>query len=154
MARLVKAGLGMRVYYLEQRGYDTHDQQLPRHAELLEELSASLRAFLEDLAASGLADRVVDMVFSEFGRRVAENGSMGTDHGTGGPVLLAGPQVQAGLMGEYPSVTDLEDGDMKMTVDFRRVYASILTSWLGLPLEKAVGGAFEALPLFREASKT
>ena len=79
MARLIKAGLGTRVYYLEQGGYDIHGHQLPRHAPLLEELSASLRAFLDDQAASRLADRVIVLVFSEFGRRVAENGSKGTD---------------------------------------------------------------------------
>lgn len=148
-ARLIKAGLGTRVYYLEQGGYDTHGQQLPRHAPLLEELSASLRAFLDDLAASQLADRVLVLAFSEFGRRVAENGSRGTDHGTAGPVLLAGPCVRPGLHGAYPSLTDLADGDLKMTVDFRRVYATILESWLGLASEKALGGTFEPLPLLR-----
>jgi uncharacterized protein (DUF1501 family) len=153
-SRLIKAGLGTRVYYLEQGGYDTHGHQLARHASLLEELSGSLKAFLDDLAASHLADQVLVLIYSEFGRRVAENGSLGTDHGTAGPVLLAGPQVRAGLVGEYPRLTDLEDGDLKMTVDFRRVYASVLTSWLGLPSEKALGGAFEPLPLFREASKS
>ena len=100
--------------------------QLPHHAPLLEELSASLRAFLDDLAAARLADRVLVLVFSEFGRRVAENGSKGTDHGTAGPVLLAGPRVRPGLHGAYPSLTDLVDGDLKMTVDFRRVYATVL----------------------------
>jgi uncharacterized protein (DUF1501 family) len=149
MARLIKAGLGTRVYYLEQGGYDTHGQQLARHFPLLEELSASLKAFLDDLAASRLADRVLVLVFSEFGRRVAENGSMGTDHGTAGPVLMAGPCVRPGLHGAYPSLTDLADGDLKMTVDFRRVYATVLTSWLGLPAEHALAGAFEPLPLFR-----
>jgi uncharacterized protein (DUF1501 family) len=153
-ARVIKAGLGTRVYYLEQGGYDTHGHQLPRHAPLLEELSASLRAFLDDLAAARLADRVLVLVFSEFGRRVAENGSKGTDHGTAGPVLLAGPCVRPGLHGAYPSLTDLVDGDLKIAVDFRRVYATVLTSWLGLPSEKALGGAFEPLPLFREASKS
>ena len=81
---------------------------------MLEELSASLRAFLDDLAASRLADRVLVLVFSEFGRRVAENGSKGTDHGTAGPVLLAGPCVRPGLHGAYPSLTDLVDGDLKI----------------------------------------
>ena len=90
-SRLIKAGLGTRVYYLEQGDYDTHGHQLVRHAPLLEDLSASLRAFLDDLAAARLDDRVIVMIFSEFGRRVAENGSMGTDHGTAGPVFLAGP---------------------------------------------------------------
>ena len=148
-ARLIKAGLGTRVYYLQQGGYDTHGHQLARHAPLLEELSASLRAFLDDLAASRLADRVLVLVFSEFGRRVAENGSMGTDHGTAGPVFLAGPAVKPGLTGSYPSLDDLQDGDLKMTVDFRRVYATLLQDWLGLPSKGALGGAFEPLSLFR-----
>ena len=147
-ARLIKAGLGTRVYYLEQGGYDTHGHQLPHHAQLLEELSASLRAFLDDLAASRLDDRVLVLVFSEFGRRVAENGSKGTDHGTAGPVLLAGPCIWPGLHGAYPSLTDLVDGDLKMAVDFRRVYATVLESWLGLASKEALGGAFEPLPLF------
>jgi uncharacterized protein (DUF1501 family) len=148
-ARLIEAGLGTRVYYLEQGDYDTHGHQLARHAPLLEELSGSLKAFLDDLAASRLADRVLVMVFSEFGRRVAENGSMGTDHGTAGPVFLAGPQVRPGLIGSYPSLTDLADGDLKMTVDFRRLYAGILQGWLGLPSKEALGGDFEPIPLFR-----
>jgi uncharacterized protein (DUF1501 family) len=149
VARLIKAGLGTRVYYLVQGGYDTHGQQLPRHAELLEELSASLRAFLDDLAGSRLADRVLVLGFSEFGRRVAENGSKGTDHGTAGPVLVAGPSVQPGLVGTYPSLMDLADGDLKMTVDFRRVYATVLEGWLGPRSKEALGGVFESLPLFR-----
>ena len=136
------------MYYLEQGGYDTHGHQLPLHAPLLEELSASLRAFLDDLTAARLADRVPVLVFSEFGRRVAENGSKGTDHGTAGPVFLAGPGVRPGLHGTYPSLTDLADGDLKMTVDFRRVYATVLEHWLGLPAKAALDGDFEALPLF------
>jgi uncharacterized protein (DUF1501 family) len=148
---LIKAGLGTRVYYLEQGGYDTHGHQLPQHAALLEELSASLRAFLDDLAASRLADRVLVLVFSEFGRRVQENGSMGTDHGSAGPVFLAGSAVKPGLAGTYPSLNDLQDGDLKMTVDFRRVYATLLQDWLGLPSKEALGGAFEPLSLFRSS---
>ena len=146
-ARLIKAGLGTRVYYLEQGGYDTHGHQLPHHAPLLEELSAALRAFLDDLEASRQADRVLVLVFSEFGRRVAENGSLGTDHGTAGPVILAGPGVRPGLHGAQPSLTDLVDGDLKMTVDFRRVYATVLEGWLGLSSKEALGGAFDPVPL-------
>jgi len=148
-AQLIKAGMGTRVYYTEQGDYDTHGHQLARQAPLLEELFASLRAFLDDLAESRLAERVLVMVFSEFGRRVAENGSMGTDHGTAGPVFLAGPAVRPGVAGPYPSLTDLRDGDLKMTVDFRRVYASVLERWLGLPSRDALGAAFEPLPLVR-----
>jgi uncharacterized protein (DUF1501 family) len=148
-ARLIKAGLGTRVYYLAQGGYDTHGHQLSRHAPLLEELATSLRAFLDDLAAARLADRVLVLVFSEFGRRVAENGSLGTDHGTAGPVLLAGPRVRPGLHGTYPSLDELDDGDLKMTVDFRRVYATVLENWLGLASKEALGGVFQPLPLLQ-----
>ncbi len=90
--------------------------------------------------------------FSEFGRRVAENGSAGTDHGTAGPVFLAGAGVRPGLVGTYPSLTDLDDGDLKMTVDFRRVYATLLDGWLGLPGRTAMGTTFECLPLLRSSS--
>ena len=147
-ARLIKAGLGTRVFYMEQGDYDTHGHQVARHAPLLEDLCGSMKAFLDDLTASKLADRVVLLVFSKFGRRVQENGSMGTDHGTAGPVFLAGPGVKPGLIGSYPSLTDLQDGDLKMTVDFRRVYATVLESWLGLPSKEAVGGRLEPLPVF------
>ncbi len=148
-ARLIKAGLGTRVYYLEQGDYDTHGHQLARHAPLLADLSGALKAFLDDLAAARLADRVVVLVFSEFGRRVEENGSKGTDHGTAGPVFLAGPGVRAGLVGPAPRLLDLQDGDLKMAIDFRRVYATVLEGWLGLPSHEALGEVFEPLPLFR-----
>jgi uncharacterized protein (DUF1501 family) len=92
---------------------------------------------------------VAVLVFSEFGRRVAENGSLGTDHGTAGPVFVAGPRVRAGLVGEAPSLLDLQDGDLKMGLDFRRAYAAVLRDWLGLPAREALGGEFEPLPLFR-----
>jgi uncharacterized protein (DUF1501 family) len=149
IARLIKAGGGTRVYYTAQDGYDTHYVQSQLHFALLSELSGALKAFLDDLAAAKLAQRVLVLCFSEFGRRVAENGSQGTDHGTAGPVLLAGPKVKAGLLGKTPSLLDLHDGDLKMTMDFRRVYAAVLHDWLGLPVKTALGGDFEPLPLFR-----
>ncbi len=149
IARLLKGGVGTRVFYTTQAWYDTHADQLPEHARLLEELSGGLRAFLDDLTAAGLAERVAVLVFSEFGRRVRENGSAGTDHGTAGPVLLAGPGVRAGLIGPAPRLLDLEDGDLKMAIDFRRVYATVLEDWLGLPSRTALVGAFGRLPLFR-----
>lgn len=89
------------------------------------------------------------LAFSEFGRRVQENGSAGTDHGTAGPVFLAGPGVKGGLVGAAPSLIDLEEGDLKMGIDFRRVYASVLEDWLGLPAKAALHSTFEKLPLFR-----
>jgi uncharacterized protein (DUF1501 family) len=148
IAGLLKGGVGTRVFYTVQSGYDTHYLQLPAHAELLGELAGALKTFLDDLAAARLADRVLVLCFSEFGRRVAENGSDGTDHGTAGPVLLAGPAVKPGLVGPCPSLTDLVDGDLTMTVDFRRVYAAVLEGWLGLSSKTALGGIFEPLPLF------
>jgi uncharacterized protein (DUF1501 family) len=149
IARLLKGGFGARVFYTLQTGYDTHVAQPGRHFQLLNELSGALEAFHADLSASGLFDRVLVMAFSEFGRRVAENGSAGTDHGTSGPVFLAGTHVQSGLIGSYPSLTDLVDGDLKMTVDFRRVYATVLEDWLGLASKNALDGTFERMPLFR-----
>jgi uncharacterized protein (DUF1501 family) len=112
-------------------------------------LSGALRAFLDDLGAAKLADRVLVLCFSEFGRRVKENSSQGTDHGTAAPAFLAGPGVRAGLVGEAPKLLDLQDGDLKMTVDFRQIYASVLEAWLGLPSGPALGGAFAKLPLFQ-----
>jgi uncharacterized protein (DUF1501 family) len=149
VARLLKGGVGTRVYYTSQKTYDTHYAQVPTHADLLGELSGALRAFLDDLAAARLAERVVVLCFSEFGRRVRENGSLGTDHGTAGPVFLAGPCVKAGLIGETPRLLDLQDGDLKMKLDFRSLYAGVLEDWLGLPARPALGGDFGKLSLFR-----
>jgi uncharacterized protein (DUF1501 family) len=149
IARLIKGGAGTRVYYTAQGGYDTHATQLILHANLLRELSGGLKAFLDDLTAAKLADRVLVMCFSEFGRRAAENGSHGTDHGTAGPVLLAGASVKAGLVGEAPKLLDLTDGDLRVTTEFRRIYASVLHDWLGLASKAALGEEFERLTLFR-----
>jgi uncharacterized protein (DUF1501 family) len=149
IARLIKGGGGTRIFYTSQKSYDTHYVQLLTHAELLGELSGALQAFLDDLKAAGLAERVAVLCFSEFGRRVAENGSQGTDHGTAGPVFLAGPGVRAGLVGEAPRLLDLEGGDLKMGIDFRRVYATVLQDWLRLPGRPSLGDDFEKLHLFR-----
>ena len=117
VGRLIKAGFGARVYYVEHgdggQSYDTHSGQLPHHAHMLDELSGALGAFQSDLEASGLADRAARLVFSEFGRRVAENATHGTDHGTAAPVFLIGGAIRGGLVGTTPSLTDLEDGDLK-----------------------------------------
>lgn len=147
VSAMLKADFRTRVFYTVQAGYDTHAGQLPAHSRLLETLSAALLAFLDDLAAAKLADRVLVLCFSEFGRRVAENSSAGTDHGTAGPVLLAGPGVRAGVVGRVPSLMDLEEGDLKQTTDFRQVYATVLERWLGLASNEALGGKFETLPL-------
>jgi uncharacterized protein (DUF1501 family) len=149
IARLLKTGFAARVYYTSQGGYDTHAAQLQTHANLLRELGGALRAFLDDLAAARLAERVAVLVFSEFGRQVRENGSSGTDHGTAAPVLLAGAGVQSGLVGTAPNLLDLVGNAPKMTMDFRRIYSTVLEDWLGVPSKDALGGTFEHLPLFR-----
>jgi uncharacterized protein (DUF1501 family) len=151
IAGLLKAGAAGRLYYTRQSGYDTHSGQLFQHSNRLFTLGGAVKAFLDDLKRAKLADRVVVLVFSEFGRTVKENGSAGTDHGTAGPVFLAGAGLKAGLVGKTPSLTDLDPvhGDLRMGVDFRRIYATVLEDWLGVKAKEALGGEFERLPLFR-----
>jgi uncharacterized protein (DUF1501 family) len=151
MAGLIKGGIGTRVYYARQPGYDTHSAQLGPHADLLRELFGALKAFLDDLDGANLAGRVTVLCFSEFGRTVKENGSAGTDHGTAGPVFLAGPGVRAGLVGTTPRLLDPdpEHGDLRVELDFRQVHATVLEDWLGLPAKAALGAGLEKLPLFR-----
>ena len=132
ISRLLKSGSRARVFYTAQSGYDTHASQLQTQANLLGELSSSLKAFLDDLKEAKLEDRVLVLAFSEFGRRVEENDSQGTDHGTAGPVLLGRASGQAGLHGKTPSLTDLSGGDLKSSIDFREVYATVLDKWLDL----------------------
>jgi uncharacterized protein (DUF1501 family) len=149
VARLIKGGTDTRVYYTVQPGFDTHVRQFQTHSQLLSEFAGAVRAFLDDLAAARLEERVVLLAFSEFGRRVQENGDAGTDHGTAGPVFLAGPNVRVGLVGDAPRLLDLQDGDLKMSVDFRRVYATVLEDWLGLPSKSSLGEEITKLTLFR-----
>ena len=108
-----------------------------------------LQAFLDDLEKSGESDRVLVLIFSEFGRRLGENGSGGTDHGTAAPVFLLGRPVKPGLHGPYPDLTRLEDGDPIHAVDFRRVYATLLDKWLGVPHAEVLGAAFEPMGVLR-----
>lgn len=145
IAKLIRMKGGTRIFYVEQPGYDTHSAQKIAHERLLREFSSSLKAFLDDMKASGLSERLIVLAFSEFGRRVEENASAGTDHGTSGPVFVAGDSVRPGLLGTYPALADLDDGDLKSTVDFRRVYASLLTGWMGIEAIGPLGGRFEPL---------
>ena len=148
IANLIRSEFGPRVYYCMQSGYDTHVDQLRSHANLLGNLSLAVKAFLDDMEAAGLSDRVVVLCFSEFGRQVKENASLGTDHGTAGPVFLAGKGVRSGLHGEAPDLTKLTRNAPDHTVDFRGVYASVLEDWLGAPRAKIIDPQFERLPLF------
>jgi uncharacterized protein (DUF1501 family) len=142
-AQLIDAGLSTRVYYVALDGFDTHSQQADAHSGLLLQLGDALAAFAEDLQTHGHLDRVTTLVFSEFGRRLEENASQGTDHGAAAPVFLIGSKVKPGLVGKHPSTTDLEDGDVKFAVDFRSVYASLLTQWLNWPAAAILGGEFQ-----------
>ncbi len=147
IAQLIKVGLSTSIYYTQHGGFDTHAQQLAAHGGLLRELGDSLRAFLDDLDRSGDADRVLVLVFSEFGRRLAENGSGGTDHGSAAPMFLLGRHVQAGLHGPYPNLGDLVNGDPRHAIDFRRVYSTLLGQWLGVSSAAVLGQRFDPLPV-------
>ncbi|MFN3408845.1 MAG: DUF1501 domain-containing protein [Limisphaerales bacterium] len=149
VARLIGGGLSTRVFYVSQGGYDTHTNQGGTHERLLKDLADSVKAFTDDLKSQGNQERVLVMTFSEFGRRVAQNGSQGTDHGAASTMFLIGGKTRSGLLGEYPSLAprDLLQGDLKFTVDFRSVYAGVLEQWLQTPSEPILGRRFTPLPI-------
>jgi uncharacterized protein (DUF1501 family) len=142
IAGLIAGGIGSRIYYASIGGFDTHSNQRGRHQQLLTQLGTGVKAFYQDLKEQGNADRVLVMTFSEFGRRVAENASGGTDHGTAAPMFLFGHPVKPGLHGRPPSLTDLDRGDLRFSTDFRSVYATVLEKWLGADPAKLLGGRF------------
>ena len=126
IAQIISGNFGTKVYYCQVGGFDTHSNQVNQHEQLLRQVSVAIAAFFKDLGAKNLGDKVTLMCFSEFGRRVAQNDSRGTDHGTAAPMFVVGPKVKGGLYGAYPSLSDLDQGDLKFTTDFRRVYATLL----------------------------
>ncbi len=143
VSQLLQSGVNSRVFYTTQSGYDTHSAQLYKHSRLLREFAGALKAFCDDLKSAKLDDRVIVLAFSEFGRRVKENDSHGTDHGTAGPVFLAGTPVKGGLLGAAPDLANLDGGDLKMQIDFRQVYAAILDDWLEVDSKSVLGESFE-----------
>lgn len=143
VAQLIDVGLGTRIYYVALDGFDTHSNQAAAHQGLLEQLGDAVAAFTEDLVHHGHGDRVATLMFSEFGRRVKENASRGTDHGAAAPLFVAGTKVKPGLIGKHPSLSDLDNGDLKHHTDFRAVYAALLEHWLGWPAGPVVGEMFE-----------
>ncbi|MEM9801383.1 MAG: DUF1501 domain-containing protein [Planctomycetota bacterium] len=132
VSQLVRGGFGTRIFHLELGGFDTHASQSAVHADLLGRLDGALTAFQRDLEASGDADRVVTLVFSEFGRRVQENGSRGTDHGRGNPMLVVGSSARGGQHGQRPDLGALVEGDVAATTDFRGIYRQLERDWMGL----------------------
>ena len=146
IAKVLLADIGTRVFYTQHGGYDTHANEGPAHPKLWSELSQSISDFYADLMEHDSSDNVLMFVFSEFGRRVRDNGS-GTDHGSGGLALAIGDAVQGGMYGEYPSLkeSNLLEGDLNFGVDFRGVYGTMVERWLGLDAKVVVGGTFEQL---------
>lgn len=152
VASMIAAGMPTRVYYVTLGGFDTHAGQGAANgtqANLLEQFSSAVKAFYDDLAKQENDKRVLTMSFSEFGRRVGQNASGGTDHGTAAPMFLAGPMVRPGVLGKHPSLTDLDQGDLKFTTDFRSVYAGILQQWLKADAEKVLEGRFAPAKVVR-----
>ena len=151
IAQLIDAKLPQRVYYVSHDGFDTHAAQTLSHGQLLGTMASAMESFHADLKEHGHAERVTGFVFSEFGRRVAENGSAGTDHGTAAPVFLTGAGIKGGLHGAHPSLENLEDGDVKFHTDFRSVYATLLQDWLGVDPGQVLTGDYPTLPVIRKA---
>ena len=145
IAQIISGGFGSRLFYCQIGGFDTHSNQAGDHERQLRELSEGVAAFQKDLEAKKLSGKVTIMCFSEFGRRVAQNESNGTDHGTAGPMFVIGSKVKAGLHGTAPSLKpeDLDSGDLKFTTDFRRVYSSVLKNWLNVEPEAVLHETFE-----------
>jgi uncharacterized protein (DUF1501 family) len=153
IGQLIAAGLPTRVYYTALTGFDTHVTQDFRHGGLMQELSQALSLFARDMKAAGQWDRILVMTFSEFGRRLKENGSLGTDHGAASMMFLAGGSVVPGLHGVAPDLHDLDDGDIKQKIDFREVYAAVLQDWFGVSETKPILlGNYQPLPVIRTVS--
>jgi len=150
---MIRDQMKTRVYYVSIAGFDTHGGQAGSHGNLMREVGDAILAFQNDLKAQGNDANVVTMVFSEFGRRVKQNASGGTDHGTAAPMFVIGTGVKGGVHGTHPSMTDLDNGDLKFTTDFRSVYATILDQWMSAPSNKlsskVLGQAYPNLKFLR-----
>ena len=146
IAKGLTANFGTRIFYTQQPGYDTHANQIPTHKALLENLSIAINDFYDDLREHNTSENVLIYLFTEFGRRVKDNGS-GTDHGAGGLSIVIGDPVKGGIYSEYPSLAPehLDEGDLMHNVDFRSVYGTVAEKWLGLDATPIVGGKFEQL---------
>lgn len=144
-AQIIGSNVGTRVLYVQHGSFDTHINQIATQDRLLAELSNALAAFYDDLGAHGNDRNVLTMTFSEFGRRVPENASRGTDHGEASPLFLVGGNVKGGVYGTHPDLGKLNDGNLAFTTDFRSVYATVLEKWLGRPSAPILAGSFPTL---------
>lgn len=149
VAQIIAGGMGTQILYVTIGGFDTHAEQNTarvNHPMLLESVDKGLSAFYQDVTQLGVAEHILMMTFSEFGRRVRENGSLGTDHGTAAPIFILGNRVKSGLHGEHPSLRRLdESGDLIHSIDFRSIYATVLEDWLGADAQTILGKKFEKL---------
>ena len=148
IGQLISGDLGTRVFYIAAGGYDTHYAEPQTLKQLLADLDSGLTAFWADMEKQGKTDKVTIMTFSEFGRRAAENGSQGTDHGAGQPMFILGGHVKGGVYGGHPDLSNLLDGDVRPVLDFRQVYGTALSNWLGFPTDDALKGQFTPVPFF------
>lgn len=153
VAAMVKGELDTRVYFVNISGFDTHANQQGVQDRLLKAVGDALLAFQERLARDGTSGRVVTMVFSEFGRRVKENESGGTDHGTANPMFVLGDAIQPGVLGAAPDLEDLIDGDLKHHVDFRTVYATLMDGWFGVDPRPILNGNFGSIALLNDSAR-
>ncbi len=144
-AQIVGGKTGTRVLYVQHGSFDTHVSQKPTQDRLLGEFSDAVKAFYDDLREHGNEGRVLTMTFSEFGRRVAENASAGTDHGEASPLFLIGGGVKGGVYGAYPNLTETHIGNVPFTTDFRSVYATVLERWLGVASAPVLRGSFPSI---------
>ncbi len=147
IAKLIAGGVSGRVFYASIGGFDTHADQAGVHARLLAQVATGLVAFRRDLIRQRAWEKVAILGFSEFGRRVDENGSQGTDHGAAGPMFVMGKGFRGGLFGEHPSMDDLGNSDLKFSIDFRSVYATVLEKWMGAAHDRVLGRSFPLLNL-------
>ena len=151
VARVHTADLGTRIFYTQHGGYDTHANEVPTHPKLIGDLSGAIHDFFDDLEEHDADDNVVMLVFTEFGRRIYDNGS-GTDHGSGGGAFVIGKPVAGGLYSEYPSLEQsrwVNGEDLEHTIDYRGIYGTILEQWLGVEAAPIVGGQYEQINPFK-----
>jgi uncharacterized protein (DUF1501 family) len=144
-AQIVGSNLGTKIIFVSIGSFDTHANQRAQQDRLLGYMASGLHAFYADLAAHQLDERVLAMTFSEFGRRVTQNASNGTDHGTAMPLFIAGGKVKGGVYGDHPSLTDLDNGDLKHAIDFRSVYATVVEKWLGRSTSGIIAGTYDTV---------
>lgn len=149
LAQLIATSPQTRVLYLSVGGFDTHARQADQHQNLLKGFSDAMLAFQRELEAIGKAQKVVTLVFSEFGRRTYENASLGTDHGAAAPMFLVGQPIKGGMYGPMPDLNNLVDGDLKYSVDFRQVYATALDDWMGGESGKVLSGKFDTIDVWK-----